>query len=208
MLCIVTFLSISNHLDMIKPKEKKLVNRVRQNKDAEAFTSLYCSFEKKVYRKILFRVPSKEEASDIQQEVFLKLWDYLTSNDREVENLTALIYKIAQNLIAAYYVNQNLAKTISDRDKIDLEEISWKVEDKKVDMEKEFDIKTRIEIVNRKISEVNNLEYEQVIRLRLIDELSHKEISKIIEKPEGHVRVILHRALKKLRKIIEESNEI
>ena len=193
---------------MSKMKEQILVHRIRKTKDSKAFDEVYGMYAKGVHRHIVLRIPSKEEAEDLKQEVFLKLWDYLISKPRAVENLKALIYKIAQNLIAAYYVNQNLAKTYKDKDKIELEEVSWKIEDRNVDIEKDLDIKRKVEMINIKISEVNNIEYEQVIRLKLIDELSHREIAKIIEKPTGHVRVILHRGLKKLRKIIEESNEI
>ena len=189
-------------------KEQILVRRIKKKKDAQAFDEVYEMYANGVNRHVLLRIPSKEEAEDIKQEVFLKLWDYLISSERSVKNLKALIYKITQNLIAAYYVNQGLNKTHKDKDKIDLEEVAWKVEDKRVNMEKELEVRTKIEIISKKISEVDNVEYEQVIRLKLFDELSHREIANILKKPEGHVRVILHRGLKKLRKIIEESNEI
>ena len=40
----------------------------------------------------------------------------------------------------------------------------------------------------------------EIVVLRYIEEFSMKEISKIVDKSPGHVRVIIHRSIKELRK--------
>ncbi|MFH1610972.1 MAG: RNA polymerase sigma factor [Patescibacteria group bacterium] len=188
---------------MTKMKEKKLVDKVRRKKDPEAFKILYDTFQQKVYHKIVRRVPSTEEAEDLKQEVFLKLWNYIISNDREIEYLSALIYKIAQNLIAEYYVNQGLVKTFKDKDKIDLDEVAWKIEDKKENIEYAVNLKMEFRELKINLDKLEPEEYRQVIELRFLEELSHREISEILDKPEGSVRVLLHRAIKKLQSIMD-----
>ena len=46
-------------------------------------------------------------------------------------------------------------------------------------------------------------EHQQVITMRFIDELSYEEIASALNKTEGAIRVIQHRALKKMREILE-----
>ncbi|HBR13878.1 MAG TPA: hypothetical protein DD697_04225, partial [Candidatus Komeilibacteria bacterium] len=43
-------------------------------------------------------------------------------------------------------------------------------------------------------------EQREIIVLRYIEDLSIKAISKIVDKSPGHVRVIIHRSIKELRK--------
>ena len=45
-------------------------------------------------------------------------------------------------------------------------------------------------------------EQREIVVLRYIEEFSMKEIAKIVDKSPGHVRVIIHRSIKELRKYI------
>ena len=53
---------------------------------------------------------------------------------------------------------------------------------------------------------INRLEPDQqsVIIMKFVEELSNKEIASAINKTEGAVRVIQHRALKKIKDILSE----
>jgi RNA polymerase sigma-70 factor (ECF subfamily) len=50
-------------------------------------------------------------------------------------------------------------------------------------------------------------EYRQVIIMRFIDDSSYEEIAAALKKSQGAIRVTLHRALKKIRAIMEEGSE-
>jgi RNA polymerase sigma factor (sigma-70 family) len=45
---------------------------------------------------------------------------------------------------------------------------------------------------------------QQVVMLRFIEGFEFTEIASLLKKKEGNIRVILHRALVKLRKILEK----
>jgi RNA polymerase sigma-70 factor (ECF subfamily) len=45
-------------------------------------------------------------------------------------------------------------------------------------------------------------EYQEVIFLRFVDELSVSEIAKVLGKGQTNVRVLIHRAVKKLQEIL------
>jgi len=47
-------------------------------------------------------------------------------------------------------------------------------------------------------------DYQQIILLRVVNELPHKEIAAIMNITEGNARVLLFRALKKLKEILKE----
>lgn len=197
-LLYVTFLNIYILLAMTKKKEQKLIYKIRKNKDPEAFKIFYNIFQQKIYRKIACRVPTHEEAEDLKQEVFLKLWDYLIFNDKEIESISGLIYKIAKNSIAGYYIKQNLAKTIADKNKIEL--VEYKLENKNENnIEEKLDLKIEFQELKINLTKLEPEIYRQAIELRFFEELSHKEIAEILEKSVGNVKVILHRAIKKLK---------
>ena len=47
-------------------------------------------------------------------------------------------------------------------------------------------------------------EYQEVILLRFVEELTTSEISSILDKSKTNVRVTLHRATKKLQELLEQ----
>jgi len=49
-------------------------------------------------------------------------------------------------------------------------------------------------------------DYQNVLILRYVDEMTIKEIAKITEKPKNTVKVLIHRALKELREQMEKQN--
>jgi RNA polymerase sigma-70 factor (ECF subfamily) len=48
--------------------------------------------------------------------------------------------------------------------------------------------------------------YQDIIVWHYIDELSITEISEILDKNEGTVRVLIHRAVKSLKRVMENGN--
>ena len=48
-------------------------------------------------------------------------------------------------------------------------------------------------------------EYQEVLLLRYVEDLSFEEISEIFQKDKANVRVLLHRAMTKLKEIINNS---
>ena len=46
--------------------------------------------------------------------------------------------------------------------------------------------------------------YQQIVILKFINELSNEEISKILKKSEGSVRILQFRALKALKYILQD----
>ena len=78
-----------------KLNESKLLIRLQQG-DEDAFAELFYAFYDKLFGFLLGITHSKTKAEDITQEVFIKIWQN-RSTITDVENINALLFKIAQN---------------------------------------------------------------------------------------------------------------
>jgi len=174
-------------------KQKYLIFKVRQHKDPEAYGELYDYYVGKIYRFILFKVATSEEAEDLTSEVFLKTWEYINSTSRKIENLNALFYKVARNCVIDYYRKKNQSVVLTDEDQMDL------IEDKKNSVAK---IEDRVDWDNLQTHLIKLKDvYREVLLLRYSEDFSINEISEIVDKSPGNVRIILHRALNALKEI-------
>jgi len=175
-----------------KFQEQIILSKLKKA-EPEAFNDLYNYYIDRIYRFVYFKVPTVEEAEDLTSEVFLKTWQYLLNENREIKNLQALLYQIARNLVVDFYRKKSHADFINDSD------ILSQIEDSRQQsllskIDKNVDI-IRIEKVLKTLKD----EYKEVVILHYIEELSVKEISNILNKSRGAVRVLIHRALTIIR---------
>lgn len=168
--------------------------------DPNAFARVYDLYIKKIYRYVYFKVSSTHEAQDITSDVFLKTWEYLLQEERDVENLEALFYKIARNLIIDFYRKKDHRDLAGD---VDLVQENGAQRKGLGEIYQNLDVKFKIQEVFEALEKLNDL-YKEIIILKYIDQLSTKEIAFIINKSRGATRVLIHRALTVLKKLLEE----
>ncbi len=178
--------------------EKVLLYRLQVKQDTEAFAALYDLYIKRIYRFVFFKVSGHEEAEDITSEVFLKAWNYI-SEKKDIKSFSGLLYRIARNSIIDLYRSKSLQANplllselpegmeLGDAGKW-VEKVGGALEAK------------RIIQALKKLKQ----EYQEVVTLKYIDELSVAEISEITGKGKIAVRVTLHRAIKKLKEMTEQ----
>lgn len=181
-----------------KFSEKLLLFRLKTKRDTESYAQLYDSYVEQIYRFVYFKVSTREEAEDITSEVFLKGWNYVNEK-KEIKSFSGLLYRIARNCIIDLYRQKSV------RPETYLEE----------HLEKGFEAgdqgkwfgKINLKLDSEKILQALKKlkhEYQEVVTLRYVDELEIDEIGEIIGKGNVAVRVTLHRAIKKLKQILEE----
>jgi len=198
---IMDFNKIQNTLAG-KRQEKKLLSGVKK-RDRQAFIEAYDLYVDQIFRFVYFKVGNKEEADDLTSIVFLKTWNYVQDSSlKDFKTLRSLIYKIARTSIIDYYrKNSNFNKVAFENregEPID-------IKDEKQDIARQAEINSDFGIIEKKLGELKD-EYREVIILRFIDELSIKEIAAILDKPKNNVRVLVHRALKALRELMENKD--
>lgn len=185
-----------------KFNEKKLVYRVRVHKDTEAFGELYDRYVSKIYRFIYLKVSHKEEAEDIASDVFLKTWNYLTDvqreTDKEIKSFSGLIYTITRTSLVDFY------RSRARRKECTIEVLEAVAHD--TNIEESTAREQQMEGVLKNLKMMKR-EYQEIIVLKYIEELSTTEISQILDKSAVSVRVTLHRALKILKKMLEQKKK-
>lgn len=168
--------------------EKKLVYQVITRRDPEAFGALYDLYLAKIYRFVFFKVGDREEAEDITSTVFLKTWHYLVEHKPdEVQSFSGLVYRIARNCLVDFY-RAKAHKTdlpLESAEQIGGIDKGFKA------AEDRADVQPILLVINQL-----KREYQEVLLLRYVDDLSVGEIAQILEKTQTNVRVTLHRALK------------
>lgn len=173
-------------------RQKFLLFRVYRFRDTGAYAQLYDEYYQRIRRYIYFKVPRSEDADELTSEVFLRGWEYGTSS--RVENAGALFYRIARNIIADFYRSREEVEELKDQRVASSEDAAQDL------MIKE----EHAQLMNlmRRLKE----EYQDVLVMRFLDEMSVKEISIVLEKTPNNVRVLLHRAKKSLQELTERSN--
>ena len=158
------------------------------------FAKIYDKYIAKIYRFTYLKLSSTELAEDVTANIFTKVWDSFRLG-QEIENVQAFIYKVARNEIANHYRQSQKTKTVS----ID----SLQIPDPNVNLEEKYQTQGEIEKLKQALAELED-EYQDIVIWRYLDGLSVKKIAQIIERPEGTIRVMAHRALKDLRQKLEE----
>lgn len=182
---------------MSRFSETILLAKVRHQDNAEAFAVLYDEYVKRVYRFVYFKVKSSEDAEDITAEVFLKAWNYLRDPEHKIKSFSGLLYQIARTTIIDWYRKvARRPETIT----LDDERRSIDIGDRGVWAKKLADNLEHKEILLG--LERLKHDYQEIVLLRYVEDLSIKEIADITGKNALAVRVTLHRALKKLEQLL------
>lgn len=162
--------------------------------DAEAFGKLYDMHVDRIYRHIYYRVGNEADAEDMTQQVFLKAWQAIHRYKKMGTPFVGWLMTIAHNLVVDFY------RTRKDRAYLEAEILA---SDSASNPEQTAETKLEQQRVRRAILQLGRDE-QQVVILRFIEGFEFAEIASLLGKKEGNVRVILHRALVKLRHILEQ----
>jgi len=164
--------------------------------ETEAFGQLYDHYMPMIYRFILLKVTQREEAEDLTHQVFLKAWTSIGSKYSEKGlPFSSWLYRIARNTVIDHYRRR---KPTSD-----LEEGEGREEMiSRPDIERKLDLNQNAREAFAAIQKLKDIE-KDIIIMRFVEDLSTKEVAETIGKSEGAVKLAQHRALEKVRKIME-----
>ena len=129
-------------------------------------------------------------------ETFLKGWEAFQrqeTNERKIENIQAFLYQIARNLTTDFYREKGRTQIISAE--------NMKIADPRINLEEKAAQNYEINQIKANLASLGE-DYQEVIILHYLNDLSISEISTTINKPEGTIRVMLHRGLKELRELL------
>lgn len=170
------------------------VTRAQQG-DTDAFSELYHAFVDKIYRYVYYRV-KHEDAMDLTEAIFLRVWEHIGSYKTGRNYFSSWIYRIAHNMVVDHYrmtrENVSLEYDLPDE----------KRESDPVDMTEQSLSHEALQLAIAKLKK----KYQEVIVLYYINGLDNREIARIMSRTEGNLRILKFRALRSLRKVLEEMN--
>jgi len=158
------------------------------------FKKSYEALSDAIFRFCLTRVSDREQALDLTQEIFLRLWKELSAR-KQIKNIRAFLFTVARNLIIDSYRKKksvSLEATLVEGS-----------EDKSEALAFDAHIETQAEADNL-IVHINALDetYRDAVYLRCVEEMKPKDIALIIGQSVNVVSVRISRGLSLLRKLM------
>ena len=186
--------------DCQKFDDEELVKRSLQ--DIKYFACLFERYEKKLIRYIL-RISSfsEEEANDVLQEAFLKIWKNLNKFDDSLK-FSSWIYRIVHNTTITEWKK---SKSYGKDQQIKIDNELFENLPEGIDLVKKFQKGDN----NKEIRKILNIlpeKYSEVLVLKFLEEKNYNEISDILKKPPGTIATLIHRAKKAFREEAERKN--
>jgi RNA polymerase sigma-70 factor (ECF subfamily) len=167
---------------------------MEKGKKINSFEIIYKQYAGGIFRFIYFKVSDYELTQDLTEETFIRYWKLLV-NGENIKNSKALLFRIAKGKVFDHYRKKRDNKRIP-LDKID-ERLLGVIENS----EDGIDSKQKLQEIFMKMKKIKN-EYQDVLLLHYVEDLTVKEIAFIQNKKENAIRVFLHRALNMLKEII------
>jgi len=171
------------------------------NGDRRAFGKLYERYHQQIYRYVFYRISHPDEAEDVTETVFLRTWQTLPrlkDQKRPVRHFQAWLYRVAHNAVMDYHRNPQeivpLDTAKSLHDPAPMPEFAAQAN------QESHNLRAAIARLEPKL--------QQVLVCRFINQLSHSETAEIMGINEGHVRVLQHRALKRMAEIMAEERPL
>lgn len=173
----------------------KIISLYKVGKHQEAMKLLMSSYQERLYWHIRRIVLSHDDADDIMQNTFIKIWKGL-ENFKGESQLYTWLFKIASNEVFSF-----IEKNKKFKNNIDVNHI--------------YDIKSDVhpgdmdgEAIQQKLENaIATLPEKQrmVFHLKYYEEMKYSEISEVLETSEGALKANYHLAVKKIEDFLKSN---
>lgn len=144
----------------------------------------------RVYSYAYYALGSREEAEDIAQDVFIRLWNHW--NELDQQTVTGWIIRVSRNACLDKLRQRQTRTALLHQHAKDIEQFD--VPRDSISSEDQ-ELRRQIQTAIRELEEP----YRSIVILREIDELTYEAIATSLVMPLNTVKVYLHRARKMLR---------
>ena len=182
------------HVQAISPAlERERVDRARTG-DQQALADLYDWYMPRVYRYAVARLGNTVEAEDLTEEVFLRMLGSIADFRWRDVPFSSWLFRIAHNQVATHF--RRAAQRGGSTTEIPLD-----LADGRHDLAASVEEQITMEEVRRAAQLLPDAQRE-VIALRFAVGLSIADTAKALGKREGNVKVLQHKAVAKLQKLL------
>ena len=181
--------TMTEHLD-----DKELLSQFNDPNTKEAgYTRIIKKYQEKLYWHIRRLVVEHEDANDVLQNMFIKVWKGL-ANFREDSQLYTWLYRIATNESLTFLEQQKKRSSVS------LSDVETGLSNR-LQADKHFDankLEWKLQVAIQQLPEKQRV----VFNLRYYDEMPYEKMSRVLETSEGALKASYHHAVKKIEDFI------
>ena len=160
----------------------------------KAYTTIIKKYQERLYWHIRRMVVDHDDANDVLQNVFIRVWNGL-GNFREDAQLYTWLYRIATNESLTFLEGQKKRSAVS------LSDVESGLSNK-IKADQNFDankLEWKLQLAIQQLPEKQKL----VFNLRYYDEMPYEEMSRVLETSEGALKASYHLAAKKIEEYIK-----
>jgi len=160
----------------------------------KAFTAILKKYQEKLYWHVRRMVIGHDDANDVLQNVFIRVWNGL-ENFREDSQLYTWLYRIATNETLTFLEQKKKRSSVS------LSDVESGLSNK-IMADKDFDgnkLEWKLQLGIQQLPEKQRV----VFQLRYYDEMPYEEMSRVLETSEGALKASYHHAVKKIEDYIK-----
>ncbi len=185
----------------MKPLETRLARLARKG-DQRAFAEIVDLYKDKLYHLAYRMTSNRQEAEDVVQETFLRVYKNLDRYD-ENQKFSTWIYRIATNLCIDRLRKRRAVYSLDaeSTEHDGLDGYSMMPSDERTP-ETEL-ILTETQKLIRDAIQTLPVKYKSIMILRYLQDLSLQEISEVLDMPVTTVKTRVHRGREFLRKKLE-----
>jgi RNA polymerase sigma-70 factor (ECF subfamily) len=159
-----------------------------------AYTTIIKKYQEKLYWHIRRMVVDHDDANDVLQNVFIRVWKGL-ENFREDSQLFTWLYRIGTNECLTFLEQQKKRSAVS------FDEMEGSLSNR-IKADEHFDsnkLEWKLQLAIQLLPEKQRI----VFNLRYYDEMPYEQMSKVLETSEGALKASYHHAVKKIEDYIK-----
>jgi len=185
---------------MVQPDDQVLLEQFRVSETRErAYTAIIRKYQERIYWHIRRMVVDHEDANDVMQNVFIKVWNSL-DNFKEKSQLFTWLYRIATNESISFLEQQKRKRANYSMHEVENHLENRLRADKNFNADK---LEWKLQLAIQQLPEKQRL----VFNLRYFDEMPYEEMSRILETSEGGLKASYHHAAKKIEDYLLKQSE-
>lgn len=187
-------MSQNNHT-MTSDKQERIVELMADaSRRKEAFEGIVALYAERLYWKIRHFVTAHEDADDVLQNTFLKIWRSLGGFKGESQ-LSTWLFRIA--------INESLEWLRSNKRRLEAERGGVSDLAERLMADRYFDGDEAQAALMREIDRLPEVQ-RTVFTLRYFDEMKYGEMSEILHTSEGSLKASYHHAVQKIRAALKD----
>jgi len=172
--------------------DQQVLERARTY-DAQALAEIYDRYAGPIYGYLYRVIGNATHAEDLTGEVFLRLLQAIRTSRAPRDNLEGWLYRVAHNLAMDLFRRQKKESGVPLAEELAADD------GRPLDIVEDGQVRQRLQAGIQRLTP----DQQQVILLRFAEGLPAAEVARLIGKSEGAVKILQHRAVNRLRKLLE-----